>query len=131
MSVLVGVDAGASHTEAVAGDESLRPVGRHHGAQGAMHRGDPAAVASVIGRVVSGALNEAGLSSKVDAIAVGAAGAGRERERAALEQALADRLGSETKLDGDDRRRHRSPGRIWRRAWDCPECWHRVYRLRA
>ncbi len=98
MSVLVGVDAGASHTEAVASDESLRPLGRHRGLEGAMHPGDPTAVANVIGRIVSGALNEAGLGSKVDAIAVGAAGAGRERERAALEQALAERLGSETKL---------------------------------
>lgn len=97
MSAFVGVDAGASHTEAVAADQRLRPIGRARGPRGAVGPGRAEAAAQVIATVIGAALLDAGLET-ADAVVVGAAGAGRETERAALEGALGRALGAATRV---------------------------------
>ncbi|NIM49691.1 MAG: hypothetical protein GTN62_05545 [Gemmatimonadales bacterium] len=97
MSILVGVDAGASHTEAVAADRAMRELGRQSGAAGAVRPGSESSSAAVIAEVIHGALAAAKLHG-ADAVAVGAAGAGREATRSALEAALRGALGFSTSL---------------------------------
>lgn len=93
MIVLVGVDAGSSHTEAVVADDALRPLARRRGRGAAVQPGRIPESAGAIAEVVRDALAAAG-ASKADALAVGAAGAGREQERAALTSAIAETLGN-------------------------------------
>lgn len=86
--VCIGVDAGGSHTEAVKVDTALRVVGRVRGEPGAVSPGavdrSANAIADTIGRL-TGAADDTRLP---EALVVGAAGAGREQERATLERAL-------------------------------------------
>ncbi len=92
MIVLVGVDAGSSHTEAVVADETLRPLARRRGRGGAVHPGRIEESAAAIAEVVRDAL-AAAEAPRADALVVGAAGAGREQERNALTSAVAQALG--------------------------------------
>jgi len=87
---LVGVDAGGSHTEAVVADALLTIRARVRGAAGAVRPGGlPAAARAIVGTVRQ-ALTEAGITGLPGALVVGAAGAGREQERRALGDALAE-----------------------------------------
>lgn len=88
MSVLLGVDAGASHTEAVAADATLEPLGRESGAAGALRPGAARESARAILQVSRRALQAAGLGEAPDAAVVGAAGAGAPEEQHALAEAL-------------------------------------------
>lgn len=92
MSVLVGVDAGGSHTEAVAARHPGRPLGRYRGPRGAVQPGAIDRSAELIAAVVRAALSVAGLPPP-ERVVVGAAGAGREVERTALEGLLGAILG--------------------------------------
>lgn len=91
--MLVGVDAGASHTEAVVADESLRSLGRWTGTPGAVQPGRAAVAALAIADAVRGALEAAGLAGAPDAVVVGAAGAGSTEIREELTAALVGALG--------------------------------------
>jgi glucosamine kinase len=95
MRLLVGVDAGASHTEAVVADEDLQVLGRHRGAPGAVRVGGAVASAEAIRDTVRGALDDAGLEASPDVVVVGAAGAGSDETRAELTEALAEVLGAQ------------------------------------
>jgi N-acetylglucosamine kinase-like BadF-type ATPase len=86
--VLVGVDAGGSHTEAVVADELLTIRARVRGPAGAVRPGNLPAAARAIVATVRQALSEAGVSGVPRALVVGAAGAGRDHERRALGDAL-------------------------------------------
>lgn len=94
MTLLVGVDAGASHTEAVVADGALHVRGRSRGAPGAVRAGRAAAAAEAISAAVRKAIAQAGLTAAPDAVVVGAAGAGRDETRAELTKALAQALGT-------------------------------------
>lgn len=93
MSVLVGVDAGASHTETVVTDEALRELARRRGAPGAVRPGDAPAAAAAIAAAVREALDALPEPATVAALVAGAAGAARDAERQALEDALGRALG--------------------------------------
>ncbi len=92
MSHAVGVDAGASHTEAVVVDRDRREVARHRGAPGAVRPGGADRAAAAIAATIREAVAAAGPEPVVAAVVVGAAGAGREAERRALGEALRARL---------------------------------------
>ena len=92
MSVLVGVDAGGSHTEAVASDASLTPRGRYRGPRGAVTADTTGPQAEVIAAVTQRALDEAGFE-RADVVVVGAAGAGQGETRVAFAEALGAILG--------------------------------------
>jgi glucosamine kinase len=88
MSLLIGVDAGASHTEAVAADGDLNELGRESGAAGAVRPGAERESARVILDVSSRALRAAGAPGPPDAAVIGSAGAGHAEEQRALAAAL-------------------------------------------
>ncbi len=98
MSVFAGIDAGASHTEAVVSDESLRPAARWRGLGAPMQPGRAAQSARVILDVLSVALEASGLDGEPDAVVVGATGAGNPQARAELLSALQAGLGETTEV---------------------------------
>lgn len=96
MSLYAGIDAGASHTEAVVSDESLRPAARWRGLGAAMQPGRAAQSARVILDVLSLALEASGLGTEPDSLVVGATGAGRKEAQEELAGALQAALGEAT-----------------------------------
>lgn len=90
MTLLVGVDAGASHTAVAVADQSLRIVAREQGGPGALRPGAIAESAQRIVQLIERVMLGAGSAPPASALVVGAAGAGHERERAGLEEALRD-----------------------------------------
>ncbi len=88
MRVLIGVDAGASHTTAAVANEHGTVLVRADGAPGAMRPGEAAAAAGRILDTCRDALAKAERAPRGDVLVVGAAGVGREEERLALEAAL-------------------------------------------
>ena len=90
MRVLIGVDAGASHSTAAVANEHGTALVRSDGAPGAMRPGEAAAVAARILDTCREALRKAEREVKGDVLVVGAAGVGREEERLALQAALED-----------------------------------------
>jgi len=89
-NVLVGVDAGGSHTAAVVADRRLNARGRASGPPGAVFPGHAAAAADAIAFTVREALAAAGTDMPAALLVVGAAGTGRATERDELVRALAD-----------------------------------------
>ncbi|HXV86989.1 MAG TPA: BadF/BadG/BcrA/BcrD ATPase family protein [Gemmatimonadales bacterium] len=87
MTVVVGVDAGGSHAEALLAVDGT-PVARQLGAPGAILPGGVGQAARVIGAVVAGLMERAAPGQVIEALVVGAAGAGREAHRSGLEAAL-------------------------------------------
>lgn len=87
MTVLIGVDAGASRSTAFAADGGLKLLARSSGAAGAVRPGAIQESADAILDTVRRALADAG-ADRATALVVGAAGAGREPERSDLERAL-------------------------------------------
>jgi N-acetylglucosamine kinase-like BadF-type ATPase len=95
MSVLVGVDAGASHTEAVSAVDG-RTLGRSRGAAGALRPGRAREAVRRWMESVHGALRGAD-AGPPSAVVVGAAGAGHDAARAVAEGLLHEALGSATR----------------------------------
>lgn len=87
MTVLAGIDAGGSHTEAAISHEDMVPSARSCGAPGNVAVGDGTAAVTAIQQTLEAAMQDAGAAS-VDAIVVGCAGAGSEEARIDLEKAL-------------------------------------------
>ena len=85
---LVGVDAGASHTTAAVADAHGTVLVRAEGAPGAVRLGGADGAAARIVDTCREALVKAERPVRGDVLVVGAAGAGRETERLALQAAL-------------------------------------------
>ncbi|HTT68820.1 MAG TPA: BadF/BadG/BcrA/BcrD ATPase family protein [Gemmatimonadales bacterium] len=90
MRILIGVDAGASHSTAAVANEHGTVLVRSDGGPGAMRPGAAAAVAARILDTCREALHKAEREVRGDVLVVGAAGVGREEERLALQAALED-----------------------------------------
>jgi len=101
VTLVVGVDAGASHTEALLAAD-LTPVARRRGGPGALTPAGLDQAARTIIDLVTGLVRHAGGGRPVDAMVVGAAGAGTEASRARLEAALlAARVASRVQVTTD------------------------------
>lgn len=87
-TVLLGVDAGGSHTTVVVADARLQVHARVDGPASAMRPGGGQQSAAVITATVRRALTQAGQEPPVAWLGVGAAGAGRDVEQGELEEAL-------------------------------------------
>ncbi len=98
MSVLVGVDAGASHTEAVVAVDAVGAVTRRRGPGAALRPGHAEQTAAAIARVIRAALDGSGLGKDADAVVVGGAGTGRDEDREEVQSALQRRLGGASVL---------------------------------
>jgi len=85
---LIGVDAGATHTTAAVADANGTVLVRAEGGPGAVRPGGAAAAAERIRATCADAMGKAFREVRGDVLVVGAAGAGREEERLALEAAL-------------------------------------------
>lgn len=96
MKLFIGVDAGASHTEAVAADETLRPVARRRAGPGAVRPDHVGQAVRTIAELVRDTVTAAGAAGPPATLVVGAAGAGREAERDTLERSLKAALGHQT-----------------------------------
>lgn len=88
MALFVGVDAGASRSTAFVADEALKLLATASGGPGAVKPDGVRQAADAILDTVRDALAKAG-ADRAAALVVGAAGAGREPERVALENVLA------------------------------------------
>jgi len=88
-AVLLGADAGGSHSSVVIGSPS-QVLGRADGPGAAMRPGAAAGPAAVLAETARRAAAQAGVQLPGDAAVVGAAGAGRRQEQAELEAALVD-----------------------------------------
>lgn len=89
MSLFIGVDAGASRTTAVVADGTGAELARAEQGPGTVRAGDAQGAADVIAAACRDALQRARREAPARTMVVGAAGAGREPERLALESALA------------------------------------------
>ncbi|OGU02847.1 MAG: hypothetical protein A2W29_07825 [Gemmatimonadetes bacterium RBG_16_66_8] len=87
MTLVIGVDAGASHTEALLAVD-LTPVARQSGGPGAVSGDAVEQPTRVIVTLVRSLAQHAGGSRSIDALVVGAAGTGTEASRSALAAAL-------------------------------------------
>src|SRR5438552_8890597 len=87
-ALLIGVDAGGSHTVVALADRALRILGRAEGPGAAMRPEGGSRSAAVIAELVREAAGRAGISLPADRLVVGAAGAGRAPEREQLVAAL-------------------------------------------
>ncbi|HEX9727427.1 MAG TPA: BadF/BadG/BcrA/BcrD ATPase family protein [Gemmatimonadales bacterium] len=85
--ILIGVDAGGSHTEAIAGDGAT-VMARETGEPACLTPERITEAAAVIAALRQRVIARAGLGHAADVLVVGAAGAGREPSRAGLEHAL-------------------------------------------
>jgi N-acetylglucosamine kinase-like BadF-type ATPase len=88
MSVLVGVDAGASHTEVVVAKDWLKPAARFEGPGVVLNVDDLEDSIKSILESITTALRSARLDGDVAAMVVGAAGAGDDAVRDAAEAAF-------------------------------------------
>ena len=88
MTLLAGVDAGASHTEAVMGNQLGEEIGRARGAPGNVRPTAVASAADAIAATVRAAADKAAHRLPVSTLVVGAAGTGLELERQTLHAAL-------------------------------------------
>jgi len=93
MSVLVGIDAGASHTEAVAGGRDGGLLGRSRGQSGAIRPGLEREAVRHWLEALRSALPPAMEASAPAAVVVGAAGAGDPAASARAHEMLAEALG--------------------------------------
>ncbi len=96
--LVVGVDAGANHTEAAIATPDLTVLGRARGPAGALAPGRVLVAAGAIEQTIEEAMRVAHVTRHPSAATVGAAGAGREEERGGLEAELA-RRGLAERLD--------------------------------
>jgi len=87
-AVLLGIDAGGSHTTVVVGDRDAHVLARADGPGSAMKPGGAQRSATVMLDVARRAAAQAGMSLPATLALVGAAGAGRAPEREALAAAM-------------------------------------------
>ncbi len=87
-SVVLGGDAGGSHSTVVIGTADLTILGRAEGPGAAMRPSGATASAAVLAETARRAATRAGVELPVARAVVGAAGAGREQEQAELAHAL-------------------------------------------
>src|SRR2546428_3184097 len=87
-AVVLGADAGGSHSTVAIGREDGTVLGRAEGPGAAMRPGGAAASAVVLVDTARRAATQAGVSLPVDRAVVGAAGAGRAQEQRELAAAL-------------------------------------------
>src|SRR2546428_8900531 len=87
-AVLLGGDAGGSHSAVAIGREDGTVLGRAEGPGAAMRPGGAAASAVVLADIARRAATRAAASLPVDRAVVGAAGAGRAQEQQELAAAL-------------------------------------------
>src|SRR5438046_1321498 len=87
-AVLLGADAGGSHSTGVVATVALTILGRADGPGAAMKPGGAAASAVVLAETARRAASQTGIDLPVDRAVVGAAGAGRAQEQGELEAAL-------------------------------------------
>lgn len=92
-SLLMGVDAGASHTEAVLGEEGLRVMDRWRGGPGVLRPGAEPEAVRVWTEAIAQVLERFGGQGQRTAVVVGAAGAGNETSRLQAERLLGGALG--------------------------------------
>ncbi len=88
MTLLVGVDAGASHTEALIGTQALAELSRATGAPGSVAIGSVGEAAEAIAAAVRQARGEAHVDDPIAVLTVGAAGTRLDADREALATAL-------------------------------------------
>jgi N-acetylglucosamine kinase-like BadF-type ATPase len=86
--LLIGVDAGGSHTTALLADQDGTALGQAHGEPGAVRPGKEGAAADAIADTCRRVLRHLKPGARADVLVVGASGAGAEAPRAALEAAL-------------------------------------------
>src|SRR5947209_19265340 len=87
-AVVLGADAGGSHSAVAIGREDGTVLGRAEGPGAAMRPGGAAASALVLADIARRAATQATVSLPVDRAVVGAAGAGRAQEQQELAAAL-------------------------------------------
>src|SRR2546428_3688424 len=87
-AILLGADAGGSHSAVAIGREDGTVLGRAEGPGAAMRPGGAAASALVLADIARKAATQATVSLPVDRAVVGAAGAGRAQEQQELAAAL-------------------------------------------
>ena len=87
-AILLGIDAGGSHTTVVVGDRDAQVLARADGPGSAMKPGGAQRSATVMFDVARRAAAQAGISLPATLALVGAAGAGRAPEREALAAAM-------------------------------------------
>jgi N-acetylglucosamine kinase-like BadF-type ATPase len=92
-ALLVGIDAGASHTEVVLGEEKDRVLGRWRGGPGALRPGAESDTVRGWAEAIAQVLERVRRPGERMAVVVGAAGAGNDTSRLRAEQLLADALG--------------------------------------
>ena len=101
-TVYLGIDAGGSHTEAVVTDANGSVLSRVRGGPGAVTLDNISRTSKTIAGVARDAAREAGATLPAAALVVGAAGAGRQLVRTALERALkALKLARRTRVTTD------------------------------
>ncbi len=88
-TVLLGVDAGGSHTSAALARPDLTVLARADGPGVPLRPGAAAATAAAVAEVATRAARQAGIPLPADRAVVGAAGAGRALERRELRDAIA------------------------------------------
>jgi glucosamine kinase len=88
--IVIGIDGGGSKTYAIVADESGSTLGEATGPGSAIVPGHAFESAEIIAAVARDALKAANVEQSPRALCVGVAGAGREPERQALSQALAE-----------------------------------------
>jgi len=86
--LLLGVDAGGSHTTALVADGAGRPLGSAHGEPGAVRPGHEQAAADAILDTCRQVLRHLPAGARAGVLVVGAAGAGADAPREALRAAL-------------------------------------------
>lgn len=89
MTIFAGIDGGGTRTTLVLADDEGREVARRVGPAGLVDPRRPAATGEMLAALVRDALAEAGAGEKPAALCAGLAGVGNERERHAVEAALA------------------------------------------
>lgn len=86
--ILLGVDAGGSHTTALITDETGASLGQAHGEPGALRAGRESVAVDAIADTCRRVLRTIKPAPKADVMVVGAAGAGSDAPRAALKAGL-------------------------------------------
>ena len=94
--LLVGIDGGASHTEAVTGPRPERVLARWRGGPGAVQPGAEVAAARQTAAAARAVVEQAGHAEPPQAVVAGLAGAGHEEVQAEIRDLVAKELGAQT-----------------------------------
>lgn len=102
LKLFAGVDAGASHTTLLLGDDLGSPLKRVRGGPGILRPGRTLALAGRIAALLEKGLRTLRRPISLEAVVVGAAGAGREADRSELERALRKKIDARSVLVTSD-----------------------------